>query len=173
MKTWLHGNWADRLGVMGLALAFLSVSLVGQSAPVAAADTYSWSAELVAVDEAARRVTLKVPVLDVEPVELSKFAAGDSVTLLLSGLYDYAFGIRRVAAGRAFEEERFAMPVEFVASETDGRYVSFAVTLPAGGIEPIKGLNPGEWVTVTSPVAPEGRLTRLEAIRPYITTTTE
>jgi hypothetical protein len=170
MIKWLHASRAGRLSVSGLALTFFSVSLAGQSAPTAASDAYSWSAELVAVDEAARRVTLKVPVLDVEPVELSKFAAGDSVTLLLSGLSDYAFGIRRVAAGRAFEEERFAMPVEFVASETDGRYVSFAVTLPTGGIEPIKGLNPGEWVTATSPVAPEGRLTRLEAIRPYVTT---
>jgi hypothetical protein len=166
---WLHRTWAVRVSATGLALALFGVPVVAQSSTGTATDTYSWSAELVTLDETARTITLKAPIVASEVGDLSEFAAGDNVTLLWSGAYDYASGIRRVVGGGALENERFAMPVEFVAAELDGRYVSFRVTLPGAGVEQIKTLNPGDWVTATSPVAPAEQRTTLAAIRPYTT----
>jgi hypothetical protein len=161
---WLRAN-RERLAVA----LFAVLAVLGAAAAFGqeVRDTYSWSAELVAVDEAANTVTVKSPVVSDEAGALPAFAAGDYVTVLWSGLHDRVSGIRRVAREGDLRGERFAMPVQFVSAEKDGRHVSFKVTVPADQFTRIRALAPGTWITASSPVGPTGRMTMVTTIRGY------
>src|SRR5438132_14221180 len=84
---------------MFAALASLCLSLVGGSPVKAAssdpvAETYTWSAELVALDEANHMLTLKAYVVADQPkAEFKAFKAGDRVLLCMLGYDKYASGI--------------------------------------------------------------------------------
>jgi hypothetical protein len=152
------------------ALAALTL-LVGAGVALAADDTadssYSWSAELVAFDETSRLATLKSMVVGREPGDLTDFEEGDAVVLIWSGVFSQASGIRSVTGGE-MSKERFAMPAEFVASEKDGRCVSFRVPIPDGDVARIKALKPGQWVRATSAHAATDRSAVVAAIRGYM-----
>jgi hypothetical protein len=151
------------------ALAALTL-LVGAAVALAgddAADSgYSWSAELVAFDAPSRTATLKAMVVGREPGDLTDFGEGDAVILVWSGVISQASGIRSVTDGE-MSKERFAMAVEFVSTERDGRYVSFRVPIPAAAVGKIKSLKPGQSVLVTSPHAAIDRSAVVSTIREY------
>lgn len=108
-------------------------------------ETYTWSAKLVAYDEAEKMATVQAMV--VGDGELTGYSAGDRIVLTWSGITT-ASGIRSIARGES-GRGRFEMPVEFAA--IDGRYVTFRVPVPAGSADRVKALEPGQWVTSTSP----------------------
>jgi hypothetical protein len=60
------------------------------------------------------------------------------------------------------------MPIEFVSSELDGRYVSFKVPIPTKDAARIDKLNPGVYVTATSPLRATSAADAVMAIRPYV-----
>jgi hypothetical protein len=160
---WLRAN-RERLAVaLFVLLAVLGVAVYAQEVR----ETYSWSAELVALDEAAHTVTVKAPIVSDEAGALRTFKTGEHVTVLWSGLHDRASGIRRVAREGTLPGERFAMPVQFVSAEQDGRHVSFKVTVPTDQFTRIKSLSPGDWITASTPVGTTGRMTMVTTIRGY------
>ena len=108
-------------------------------------ETYTWSAKLVAYDEAEKMATVQAMV--VGDGELTGYSAGDRIVLTWSGITT-ASGIRSIARGES-GRGRFEMPVEFAA--IDGRYVTFRVPVPTGSIDRVKAIEPGQWVTSTSP----------------------
>jgi hypothetical protein len=59
------------------------------------------------------------------------------------------------------------LPIEFVSAGDDEQYVRFKVAVPSDDVAKIAGLQPGAWVTATSP----RRATRFEEavadLRPY------
>jgi hypothetical protein len=116
----------------------------------AADDTYTWSAELVALDEPARTVTVQSRLVSNAAVDFDSFDSGDRVTLTWSGI-DTAAGVRRIVDGAAPEEDRLTLPIEFVSAEHDNRYVRFKVQVPNDDIAELSALEPGEWITATSP----------------------
>ena len=163
-------NHPKRNGIsMMAALAALTL-LVGAGTALAgddaAAADYSWSAELVAFDAPSRMATLKSMVVGHEPGDLTRFEEGDAVVLVWSGVFSQASGIRTITDGE-MSQERFAMPAEFVATERDGRYVSFRVPIPAGDVAKIKALKAGQWVRATSPHAATDRSAVVATIRGY------
>jgi hypothetical protein len=150
---------------------FVIAGLLAMAAGVAPAqstsgDTYTWSAELVAVDEPARAVTVQAWVVNDAGIKWNDLAAGDRVTLTWSGI-NTAAGVRRIVEGPAPADDRLTLPIEFVSSEHDNRYVRFKVAVSAADIAKIASLSPGTWITATSP----RRATRYEeavaAVRPY------
>src|ERR1044071_5806880 len=72
---------------------FISNPAAAQSSQPAA-DTYTWSGELVSLDEGARILTVKARVVGDQPMtELPKFKAGDRILLTWSGYDKYAAAI--------------------------------------------------------------------------------
>ena len=77
---------------------------------------------------------------------------GDRIVLTWSGFDTYADAISRAARYDAAKKwsEPFTFPVEFVAYEAPRQYVTFRFQVPAGSVEPLRSVKPGEWVTATS-----------------------
>jgi hypothetical protein len=160
-------------------LAFGSLALVGAGPAVGQSGkshqessdkvdgTYTWSAELVAFDAASNTVTVRAAfVSNPEASDLSALHAGDRAMLAWSGL-STAAGVRAVQRGSTSSFDRMTMPIEYVSSELDGRYVSFKIPIPAKDAAQIAKLNPGTYVTATSPLRAKSAADAVTAIRPY------
>ena len=166
-----HLTLARIIRTLSLGVAISLVAVAGQR--VAAADTaegaYTWSAELVAFDEAAKTATVQARIVShAEIKDFSRFSKGDQIMLTWSGAYSNASGVRNLTHGTSVDEgELFTMPVEFISMEMDNRYVNFKVPVPGGDVAKIKSLTPGTWVTVTSPHEPGDQAEAVSGIRPY------
>lgn len=160
--------WKPSLIIVGL-LALASPQGAASSASDGdMPDTYTWSAELVALDESANTVTVKSRMVSHAEIEdVSVFSEGDQIMLTWSGAHSSASGVRNLRRGTDAQDEAFTMPVEFVSSERDGQYVIFKVPAPSSDMDRIKTLTPGVWVTATSPQQPSGEAATIEQIRPY------
>lgn len=132
----------------------------------AASETYTWSAELIAVDEAARTVTVQSRLVSNAEVDFSALDPGDRVTLTWSGI-NTAAGVRRIVSGKAPEDDRLTLPIEFVSAEMDNRYVRFKVQVPSDDIAKLAALEPGTWITATSPRRPQRFEEAVTDARPY------
>jgi hypothetical protein len=135
-------------------------------AETAANDTYTWSAELISVDEAGRTVTVQSRLVSNAEVDFSSLRAGERVTLTWSGI-NTAAGVRRIVKGKAPEDDRLTLPIEFVSAELDNRYVRFKVQVPGDDIAKLAALTPGTWITATSPRRPQRFEEAVTDARPY------
>ena len=129
-------------------------------------ETYTWSAELVAVDASARTVTVQARVVEETGIDWDELDAGDRVTLTWSGI-ETAAGIRRVVAGAAPADDRLTLPIEFVSAEHDRRYVRFKVAVPAADVMKLTSLSAGSWITATSPRRAARYEEAVVTVRPY------
>ncbi len=159
----LSSNMRHRLTAGLLAMA-AAIPAIADGA--ANESTYTWSAELVAVDEPARTVTVQSRLVSNAEVDFDSLDAGDRVTLVWSGI-NTAAGVRRIVAGRASEEDRLTLPIEFVSAEHDNRYVRFKVQVPSDDLAKLKALTPGEWITATSPRSGARFEEAVADVRPY------
>jgi len=152
-----------------LCFSQVSASLLGQSAPATpvAAQDFSWSAELVALDEAGKTITIRSRAVPPATTEIEKMKAGDKILLVWSGSDRYADAVRSVQAAAAKPEPRFTFPVEYVSYDAGRQYVTFKVPIPANSIERLKSIKPGEWVTATSPHGASSATQPITAIRHY------
>jgi hypothetical protein len=131
-----------------------------------ASETYTWSAELVAVDETARTVTVQSRLVSDADVELHSLDSGDRVTLTWSGI-NTAAGVRRIVSGAAPAEDLLTLPIEFVSAQHDDQYVRFKVAVPSDDLAKLASLAPGSWITATSPRRPERFEEAVADVRPY------
>jgi hypothetical protein len=149
--------------------AYLGLLAMAAALPVAggvANATYTWSAELVAVDEAARTVTVQAPLVSDAEVDFGALDRGDRVTLVWSGI-NTAAGIRQVTERGPSEDAQLTLPVEFVSPAHGERYVQFKVAVPSEGLAKTAGLQPGAWVTATSPRGAAHYEEAVAELRPY------
>jgi hypothetical protein len=145
----------------------LTGSLVAQSALTS--EAFSWSGELIGVDETARFLTVRSRVVGEQTdAELGRLKAGERVMLTWSGYEKYADAIREVrpAAVNKFED-RFMFPAEFVSFDAARRYMTFKVQIPQDSVKNLKSLKPGEWVTATSPHGPSAKSNPVVSVSPY------
>lgn len=129
-------------------------------------ETYTWSAELVAVDEPARTVTVQARVVEDAGIDWDGLDSGDRVTLTWSGI-ETAAGIRRVVTGAAPADDRLTLPVEFVSAEHDRRYLRFKVAVPGADVAKLASLSAGAWITATSPRRAARYEEAVATVRPY------
>jgi hypothetical protein len=156
---------ASALVVAGTAWGQPDKSAAGWSDKEGA--TYTWSAELVAFDAASNTITVKAMLVsNPQATDLSALSAGDRAVLTWSGL-STAAGVRAVERGNESSFDRMTMPIEYVSSELDGRYVSFKVPIPVKDAGAIAKLTPGTYVTATSPLRAKSAAEAVAAIRPY------
>lgn len=177
-------NFKPRLaGIAGLAASALAVVGLSEAAaqpsqpapelaesaesPARPETRYTWSAELVAMDTANNWVTVRAMLVpNPEKSDLASLSAGDDAMLTWTGISS-GVAVRALERGSTSSFDRLTMPVEFVASELDGRYVSFKVPVPSGAAASLASLRPGMYVTVTSPIRARTADEAVIAIRPY------
>jgi hypothetical protein len=163
---------AGVLAIAGSALVVARTALAQTDKSTAEASektdkTYTWSAELVVFDAASNTITVKAMLVsNAEATDLSSLRAGDRAVLTWSGL-STAAGVRAVERGNTSSFDRMTMPIEYVSSELEGRYVSFKVPIPAKDAGTIAKLTPGTYVTATSPLRANSAAEAVAAIRPY------
>jgi len=163
----------DKLTVLSIAAALLLAHAI-VPAPTAAAETdgkaepFTWSAELVSFDVSSSKVTLKSYVdTRVDRASLEALSEGDLVTIGWTGL-NWGAGIAAVAKGNAAKlDTALNMPAEFVRTEMDGQYLVYRLPVPSGAAERIRTLEPGAWVTATSPRDAKSLDAVITKIRPY------
>jgi hypothetical protein len=134
-----------------LSFALSSPAAVASEAETMRDETYEWSANLISFDEAERSAVLQARVDTYRPIEnLDEFAEGDQLILSWTGRF-WASGIRGLARDPDLEPGTLALPVEFVSSERDGKYINFRIPVPADAVDAIADMDPGTRVTGTSP----------------------
>jgi hypothetical protein len=150
-------------------LAFTAIRVGAQSVQPTS-DTYSWSGELVSFDASGRTITVTSRVVGDEALEeLPHFKNGDRIVLTWSGFDTYADAILRVVQDDAATKWNgpFMLPVEFVAYESPRQYVTFKVQVPAGSVDAITSLKPGEWVTAIARHRPSSETDVITAVNVY------
>lgn len=143
----LSSNTQQRFVATGLVAMAAALPAIANGA---ANDTYTWSAELVAIDEPARTVTVQSRLVSNADVDFDAIENGERVTLTWSGI-NTAAGVRRIVDGAPSEDDRLTLPIELVSAERDNRYVRFKVLVPSDDVAKLAQLEPGEWITATSP----------------------
>ena len=133
-------------------LAFTAIRVGAQSVQPTS-ETYSWSGELVAFDANRHTVTVKSRVVGDQALkELPQFKSGDRIVLTWSGFDTYADAVLRAIRYDPAKkwDQPFTFPAEFVAYESPREYVTFRFQVPAGSVEAVKSVKPGEWITTTA-----------------------
>jgi|SRR5688572_6019313 len=135
--------------------------------------TFTWSAELVALDESSRMLTVKAPVVGEQaPADFGRFKAGERLMLRWSGYDTSADAIfTAIRPSDVKTDERFTFPADFVAFDANRRYATFKVQIPENNVSSLKPLKPGEWVTATSPHGSSSKVTPIVTIRPFVVST--
>lgn len=151
--------------LFGFGLLAMAAALPA-SAGDAADETYTWSAELVEVDAPARTVTVQARLVGHPEVDFDALERGDRLTLTWSGI-NTAAGVRSIVDGRAPDDHHMTLPIEFVSAEHDQQYVRFKVTVPTDDVAKVASLEPGSWITATSPRRAAGFEEAVADLRPY------
>jgi hypothetical protein len=158
--------WSSKKRRHWLVAALLATAALQPAAANEADRNYTWSAELVALDEQARTLTVQSPLVSEAAVDFRSLKSGDRLTLSWSGI-NTAAGVRRMTKGAAPETDQLTLPVEYVSSELNDRYVRFKVAVPSDALAKLEAVQPGQYVTATSP----RRASRFEEavvdVRPY------
>jgi hypothetical protein len=153
----------DRLVTAGLLALAAALPAAADSV---ANETYNWSAELVEVDEPARTVTVQSRLVGDAKIDFDALEAGERLTLTWSGI-NTAAGVRRIVAGKAPADDRLTLPIELVSAEHNAQYVRFKVAVPSDDLPRIASLQPGSWITATSPRRAERFEEAVADMRPY------
>jgi hypothetical protein len=143
---------------------------VGAESVQPTSPTYSWSGELVTFDANTRTMTVKSRVVaDHARDEMPKFKAGDKIIVTWSGFDMYSDGISRVVRYDATKKwsDPFTFPVEFVTYEEPRQYVTFKFQVPAGSVDAVKSLKPGEWVTGIARHRPSSEAEAITTVHAY------
>jgi len=165
----MRNTWT-LLAMVTFGVLALTVIGVGAQSLHPTSETYSWSGELVGFDANGRTMTVKTRVVgDQALAEMPHFKAGDRIVLTWSGFDTYADAISLAVRYDAATKwsEPFTFPVEFVAYESPRQYVTFKFQIPAGSVDALKTLKPGEWVTATSRHRPSSETEAITAVHAY------
>lgn len=134
-------------------------------------DTYTWSGELVSVDTASMKMTVKSRVAYQDAVsELKQFKPGERVWVLWSGVHDYSDAVRQVRRLEANGKinENFMLPAELVSPEVQNQYITIRIRVPENSLAVLQGVSPGQWVTVTSRHRPASEAEAVVAVKPFV-----
>lgn len=140
------------------------------SAQPKSGETYVWHGELVSVDGANRTLTVKVRLLRGVAADVERLNVGDRVLLTWSGLDIHAGAVRRVTKYDPNQRiaEFFALPLELASRDTQGDMMTVRIRVPDASVAAVKGLKPGEWVTVTTRQRPNNDAEAIGVVSRYV-----
>ena len=136
-----------------LAFAATCLAVLGfAAAPASAADedSYEWSASLVSVDESAGSAVFEALVESYARIPFDTLDPGDRLTLVWTGRM-WAAGVRDLASNPNVEDKALTLPVEYVGTTHEDRYVQFRIAIPREYMADLAAMDPGVRVTVVSP----------------------
>ena len=138
--------------------------------PQQVSDPYLWHGELVSFDEGTKALTVKVQVLAETEKEIARFKAGERILVTWSGADRYASSIRAVASAAAAAKitEPFSLIAELVSPGVQGGLVTLRIRTADAKSDAVKGVKPGEWVTVTTRQRPARETQAITMIEPYV-----
>ena len=160
-----RGDWASftsphRPSGATAAVTTIATYISARQVELAPLGTYDWAAELVALDESERTLTVTARFVTIEArTALDGLEAGAPILITWSGLTDRAAGIRAVRrhdGSGLWGGDRFLLPATFVTTDPARQYLTFTVTPPADGLATARALRRGDWATLTSPHQPTG-----------------
>lgn len=149
---------------------------VTSAAPQAAAPlkdrSYIWYGQLIAVDEQTRTATIKAHIPAHVEKYLDRFKAGDRLVLV----WDM---VGKTEAQRALalwkQEENtsgntgYVLPIEFVSADAPSHTVTFYLRVPTTALQPLRSIEPGKWIKVTTPMiqpSQDATMTSIEQAAP-------
>jgi len=138
--------------------------------PQQGGDTYLWHGELVSFDEGTKALTVKVQVLAETEKEIARFKVGERMLLTWSGVDRYAGAVRAVASAAAAQKvtEPFSLVVELASPGVQSGFVTLRIRAADAKRDALKGVKPGEWVTVTTRQQPASETQAIVMVEPYV-----
>jgi hypothetical protein len=133
-------------------------------------DTFIWHGELVSFDEGTKALTLKAQILAETEKDVARFKAGERVLVTWSGIDKYAGAIRGVANAAAAQKisEPFSLVAELVSPGVQGGLVTLRIRASDAKSDALKGVKPGEWVTVTARQRPASDAQAITMVERYV-----
>jgi antitoxin (DNA-binding transcriptional repressor) of toxin-antitoxin stability system len=138
--------------------------------PQQGGDIYLWHGELVSFDEGTRALTVKAQVLAETEKEIARFKAGERILVTWSGIDRYAGAIRAVASAAAAQKvaEPFSLVAELASPGVQGGLVALRIRAADAKSDALKGVKPGEWVTVTARHRPASETQAVAMVDQYV-----
>ena len=138
--------------------------------PQQVGDTYLWHGELVSFDESTKALTVKVQVLAETEKEIARFKAGERILLTWSGMDRYAGSVRAVVSAAAVQKvtEPFSLVAELASPGVQGGLVTLRIRATDARTDALKGVKPGEWVTVTTRQRPASETQAIAMVERYV-----
>lgn len=133
-------------------------------------DTYIWHGEFVSFDESTKALTLKAQVLAEVEKEVARFKAGERILVTWSGADKYAGAVRRISSHTVAQKvsEPFSLVAELTSPVVQGGLITFKLGAPEAKRDALKGVRPGEWVTVTARQRPVNETQAVTAVERYV-----
>ncbi len=132
----------------GLVLCLVALQGVAAAEPDTTA--YQWHGELVSLDDGAMVVRARI-VSSEGLADLQLLQHGEAIVVNWSGFGDRANGIRFVTPEYPDTDDRFHLAAEFVEADLATSYLTFKVRTSDDSLDALRDVEPGTWVTVTSP----------------------
>ena len=118
------------------------------------ARSYAWYAELVAVDQAAKTMTVTAQTREAVNRYVGNYEPGDKLMLAwvpVEGEADTIIYTPKYEVMRGIEDG-YILPAEFVSADTDNNSLTFRTSVPDGMLASIAGVQAGQWIRVTTPM---------------------
>ena len=116
--------------------------------------SYAWYAELVAVDQAAKTMTVTALTREAVNRYIGIYEPGDKLMLTwvpVEGEADTIIYTPKYEVMRGIEDG-YILPAEFVSADTDNNSLTFRTSVPDGMLASIAGVQAGQWIRVTAPM---------------------
>ena len=120
--------------------------------------TYVWPGKLISIHAAEGAVTVSAPAEQHVFRYVERFSKGDGVVLVWAPGDGYEVTAVRYLQHRGPEDHGrlgldhgYVLPAEFVSGDEDSRRITFKTKVPATSFDVLAGIQPGQWVKVTSP----------------------
>lgn len=132
-------------------------------------ETFLWHGELVSVDGATRTLTVRARVLRDGAAEVERLKAGERVLVTWSGADIHGVAVRRVTRHDPAQRiaDFFALPAELGSPDVQGGLMTLRIRIPDASVAAVKGLKPGEWVSVTARQRPADEGEAIVAVGAY------
>jgi len=144
--------------VVSACMVLVASRVAGAQLPeIAKKQTYVWTGQLVAVDEANMTVTLQVPISEPVLRYVDRFKPGDRVmitwVLKQKGEAGPVLHLAELATARdARLDYGYILPVEFVSADAAARTVNIRTPVAPEAFAGFRSIQPGRRAKVTSPM---------------------
>ena len=123
--------------------------------------SFSWYGEVVAIDQAAKAVTVKARIQPAAAAYLKTYKPGDKLVLTWD-IHGAKGGEADTVLAVATPEEMKAIDVgyitrvELVSADAAAKTITFKTSVPNALIASVAAAQPGKWIKVTAPMAQPG-----------------